>query len=135
MKKNIIFSIIFIALSLFLFFFGLSAYKYYRALHVDAPIDPYLLVDIGTASIVRGDLTIHLDASEKYNLLENDTIITRENSEGTVFWPDRSTTHLGANSALTIHTMKVAADYMSIHLEMSLTQGKMYSNIVRTLYP
>lgn len=72
---------------------------------------------------------------DEYNLLENDTVITREKSEATIYWPDRSTTYLGENSAFTIHTMKVSADYTSIILEASLVQGKMYTSVVRTLYP
>ena len=135
MKKHIIFATLFSIISLFIVSFGISAYGYYKALHVDDPIDPYVLVHTGRTSIVRGDITINLDTSEEYRLLENDTIMTRDNSESIIFWPDRSTTHLGANSALTIHTMRVSADYTSLELEASLVQGKMYTNIVRTLFP
>ena len=50
-------------------------------------------------------------------------------------WPDHSTTRLGANSRLTIDRMQVADDYSKIELVATLESGKVWSNIVRTLYP
>ena len=114
---------------------GVSAYKYYRAIHADDPIDPYLLVDSGAARIVRGDVTISLSEHEKYSLKEKDTIITQEKSEATLFWPDRSTTQLGAETTFAINKMQVAEDYSKIELEATLMQGKIYTDMIRTLYP
>ncbi len=52
-----------------------------------------------------------------------------------ILWPDHSTTRLGANSRLTIERMRVADDYSQIELVAVLESGKVWSNIVRTLYP
>lgn len=52
-----------------------------------------------------------------------------------IAWPDHSTTRLGAQSRLTIIRMRVADDYSHIELVASLESGKIWSNIVRTLYP
>jgi hypothetical protein len=52
-----------------------------------------------------------------------------------IAWPDHSTTRLGANSRLTIKQMRVADDYSKIELVAVLENGKVWSNIVRTLYP
>ncbi|MBB1554566.1 FecR domain-containing protein [Candidatus Gracilibacteria bacterium] len=124
-----------ILVTIFLTAMGVSAYKYYRAIHADDPIDPYLLVDSGAARIVRGDVTISLSEHEKYSLKEKDTIITEEKSEATLFWPDRSTTQLGAETTFAINKMQVAEDYSKIELEATLMQGKIYTDMIRTLYP
>lgn len=121
--------------TIFITAMGVSAYKYYRAIHADDPIDPYLLVDSGAARIVRGDVTISLSEHEKYSLKEKDTIITQEKSEATLFWPDRSTTQLGAETTFAINKMQVAEDYSKIELEATLMQGKIYTDMIRTLYP
>ena len=62
-------------------------------------------------------------------------VLTRPSSEATIFWPDRSTTHLGENSKLVIERMRVASDYSHIELVVSLEKGKVWSNMIRTLYP
>lgn len=72
---------------------------------------------------------------ESYDVHEGDIIITRVDSQAVIAWPDHSTTRLGAQSRLTIIRMRVAADYSHIELIASLESGKIWSNIVRTLYP
>ena len=133
--KKFFLAISVILVTIFITAMGVSAYKYYRAIHADDPIDPYLLVDSGTARIVRGDVTISLSEHEKYSLKEKDTIITQEKSEATLFWPDRSTTQLGAETTFAINKMQVAEDYSKIELEATLMQGKIYTDMIRTLYP
>lgn len=133
--KKFFLAISVILVTIFLTAMGVSAYKYYRAIHADDPIDPYLLVDSGAARIVRGDVTISLSEHEKYSLKEKDTIITEEKSEATLFWPDRSTTQLGAETTFAINKMQVAEDYSKIELEATLMQGKIYTDMIRTLYP
>ena len=133
--KKFFLAISVILVTIFITAMGVSAYKYYRAIHADDPIDPYLLVDSGAARIVRGDVTISLSEHEKYSLKEKDTIITQEKSEATLFWPDRSTTQLGAETTFAINKMQVAEDYSKIELEATLMQGKMYTDMIRTLYP
>ncbi|GEM_PF-856074 len=133
--KKFFLAISVILVTIFITAMGVSAYKYYRAIHADDPIDPYLLVDSGAARIVRGDVTISLSEHEKYSLKEKDTIITQEKSEATLFWPDRSTTQLGAETTFAINKMQVAEDYSKIELEATLMQGKIYTDMIRTLYP
>ncbi len=72
---------------------------------------------------------------EKYDIEEGDVVLTKANSQATVFWPDSSTTHLGEDTKMIIDTMKVSDDYSKIQLEARLEKGKVWSNIVRTLYP
>jgi len=62
MKKNILSVLFFIVLGVCISVFGYSTYQYYRAIHADDPIDPYLLVDMGVG--------------ERYNLQEKDILIT-----------------------------------------------------------
>lgn len=121
--------------AVFVISMGYSAYGYYKAIHADDPIDPYLLVDVGSARIVRGNVTIQLDASEKYYIQEKDTIMVHSESESTIFWPDHSTTQLGADSTFAIVKMQVADDYSKIEIEATLMEGKIYTNMIRTLYP
>lgn len=118
-----IFSWIFIILTtVFVIAFGHTTYRYYQALHSDDPIDPYLAVETGSATIVRGKDAIDMVQPETYDLKENDVILTRDDSQAVVYWPDHSTTRLGANSRLTIHKMEVASDYSKIELVASLEQ-------------
>ncbi len=58
-----------------------------------------------------------------------------EDSQALLAWPDHSTTRLGPNSRLIIERMRVADDYSKIELVATLENGKVWSNIVRTLYP
>ncbi len=84
---------------------------------------------------MRGNITIQLDTSEQYNIQEKDTIIVHPESESTIFWPDHSTTQLGSDSTFAIQKMQVADDYSKIEIEATLLQGKIYTNMIRTLYP
>lgn len=133
--KKYIFAVCSVALAALVVAFGVSAYDYYRALHADDPIDPYIFVEKGMVSIVRGSLAIDLSRDERYDLIENDTVITQDATEATIFWPDRSTTRLGENTKFAIQVMKVADDYSKIELEATLLEGKAHTNIIRTLYP
>ncbi len=61
MKKNILLSLLLGGLAIFIVLFGLKAYQFYSFLHMDDPIDPYLQVLAGQATIVRGeDLAIDM---------------------------------------------------------------------------
>ena len=135
MKKNILFFLVAPIVMIFLILFGMTTYHYYQAIHSDDPIDPYLAVEMGSATIVRGDIAIDMEVSDTYILRESDIIITRAASQAVLHWPDHSTTRLGADSRLTIDRMRVAQDYSSIELVASLENGKVWSNMVRTIYP
>jgi hypothetical protein len=76
MKKNILSVLFFIVLGVCISVFGYSTYQYYRAIHADDPIDPYLLVDTGSATIIRRELAIDMGVGERYNLQEKDILIT-----------------------------------------------------------
>lgn len=134
MKKILIFLAIAFA-SIFVGMFGYYAYSYYQALHIDDPIDPYLWVEIGQSTLVRGDVAFDVKEQNEMLIQEWDTIITNPHSEASIFWPDRSITRLGADSQFVVHKMRVAQDYSKIEIEASLLNGKVYSNITRTLYP
>ena len=135
MKSNFWF-LVFIAIALvFISFFGATTYRYYQAIHSDDPITPYLSVESGKATIARGDTAIDLIAPESYDIREGDIIITSSASLSSVFWPDHSVTRLGPSTRLTIERMRVADDYSKIELVAVLENGKVWSNIIRTLYP
>ncbi|PID83739.1 hypothetical protein CSB09_04705, partial [Candidatus Gracilibacteria bacterium] len=135
MKKNILLYIILIFLSVFVIAFGFTAYKYYIAIHADDPIQPYVAAHDGQITVVRGDIAIDMQHQENYSLEEGDVVLTQQDSQATVFWPDRSTTQLGNNTKMIIDVMRVSSDYSEIKLEARLEKGKVWSNIVRTLYP
>lgn len=133
--KKFLFILFSLFVAVFVTLFGISAYHYYAALHVDDPIDPYVSVLSGEVTVVRGEFAVDMEAPETYRLREGDVIITKKNSEATIFWPDRSTTHLSEESKLVIERMRVTQDYSSIELVASLERGKIWTNIIRTLYP
>lgn len=72
---------------------------------------------------------------DRYNLLEEDIIITPANSLAVIKWPDKSETRIGSSSRLKIDRMKVARDYSSIEIEFSLEDWQIWSTVVRTIYP
>jgi FecR protein len=133
MYKNLITSILLALGLVFVIALSVTTYRYYQAIHSDDPIDPYLSVEEGTATITRGDIAIDMTQPETYDLREQDIIITHAHSQAVVAWPDHSTTRLGPDSRLTIQRMRVAADYSHIELVASLESGQAWSNIVRAL--
>ncbi len=135
MKNNILFTIFTIIVSIFVIAFGMTTYRYYQAIHSDDPINPYLAVEKWNATIARGEVAIDMNTPETYGVREWDIIIIHEDSQALIAWPDHSTTRLGANSRLIIERMRVAEDYSKIELVATLENGKVWSNIVRTLYP
>lgn len=135
MKKNILSLLLAIILLIFISFFGYSTYQYYRAIHADDPIQPYLLVDSGSATIVRDTLAIDMVMGDRYNLRERDILITSLDSLATVHWPDRSMTRIGGGSRMVIDRMYVELDYSRIEIAYSLENGKVWNTVVRTLYP
>ncbi len=136
MKKNILLSVFFLLLAIFIVVFGYKAYGYYSMLHSDDPIDPYLRVVDWDATIVRGrDLAIDIGSGSTYAIQEGDIIITRDSSLAFINWPDRSKTRLGSSTRLTVNRMRVARDYSSIEIEMKIEKGKIWSNVIRTIYP
>ncbi len=59
--KKIISLLLLIGAVIFIGFFTYTTYQYYTFLHSDDPIDPYLSVTSGNATIVRGnDLAIDM---------------------------------------------------------------------------
>lgn len=132
---KIIFPVVLFFLFLLVGFFGWSTYAYYEAIHSDDPIDPYVSVDSGAVTITRGDIAIDMVEWERYTLREKDIIITKKTTLAVVHWPDHSTTRIGANSRMTIDRMRVTEDYSSIEIELTLESGKIWNNVIRTIYP
>jgi hypothetical protein len=136
MKKNILVSLMLIGLLVFIIFFARTTYQYYQFLHSDDPVNPYVRVMDGNATIVRGeDLAIDMGSGETYEINEEDIIITKASSYALVNWPDRSKTRLWPNTRLIVKRMRVARDYSTIEIELAIEQGKIWTNVVRTMYP
>ena len=133
--QKLLIQILLAVFTAFVIFFGYSAYQYYVALHSDDPIVPYVFVEKGAATVVRGELAIDMTAGEQYDLSAEDTIITKKDTLAIVTWPDRSQTRLGGNSRMRIDRMTVAVDYSSIEIEFALEEGQAWSTVVRTIYP
>ncbi len=70
MLKNILITIGAIIVTIFIVAFGMTTYRYYQAIHSDDPIDPYLLVEEGQATITRGDIAIDMITPESYDIRE-----------------------------------------------------------------
>lgn len=135
LMQKLLLRILFAIFLAFFLFFSFSAYQYYSALHSDDPIVPYLFVESGTATIVRGEIAIDMVKNDRYDLIEKDIIITGKQSLAIVTWPDKSQTRLGASSRMRIDRMQVARDYTSIEIEFALEEGQIWSTVVRTIYP
>lgn len=60
MYKNLIISILLVLGLVFVIALSVTTYRYYQAIHSDDPIDPYLSVEDGTATITRGDIAIDM---------------------------------------------------------------------------
>lgn len=133
--KKLLLRILFAIFFAFFLFFTFSAYHYYLAIHSDDPIVPYILIERWSATVVRGDIAIDMIWGDRYNLHEKDTIITGKESLAIVTWPDRSETRIGASSRMRIDRMQVARDYTSIEIEFALEEWKVWSTVVRTIYP
>jgi hypothetical protein len=59
-----------LAVAAFVVAFGYSAYGYYHALHSDDPIDPYVSVVSGDATVTRGTFSVDFVESDRYTLVE-----------------------------------------------------------------
>lgn len=66
--QKLFFRILFAIFFVFFLIFSHSAYQYYVAIHSDDPIVPYLLVEVGTSTIVRGDIAIDMTQGDRYDL-------------------------------------------------------------------
>lgn len=122
LMQKLLLRILLAILFAFFLFFSYSAYQYYRALHSDDPIIPYILVEQGTATVVRGEMAIDMTRGDRYDLSEKDIIITKKETLAIVTWPDKSQTRLGSNSRMQIDRMQVAQDYSSIEVEFALIE-------------
>jgi hypothetical protein len=135
MKKNILFLVWVILLLVFISFFGYSTYQYYRAIHADDPIDPYLRVSSGSVTIVRHELAIDMTIGDRYNLMEKDILITGHDGLAMIHWPDRSITRIGSESRMVITRMHTEEDYSRIEISYDLEKWKVWNTVIRTLYP
>lgn len=133
--SKLLLRILFAGLFAIFLFFLVSAYQYYQALHSDDPIVPYIVVESGQATVVRGDIAVDMESTNRYDLKEKDIIVTKKNTLAIVHWPDHSETRLGSESRMQIERMRITRDYSSIEVEFALEQGQVWSTVVRTIYP
>jgi hypothetical protein len=117
----------------FLSLFSWSAYSYYGAIHADDPIDPILLVDDGSAKIIRWDTAYHLVKDESYELEDGDKVETARASRATITWPDKSVTRMGADTRIVIRKMFASERYDDIRIAYDMERGKVWNTIIRTL--
>lgn len=68
--KKFLFLVFSLLVAIFVTLFGISAYQYYTALHIDDPIDPYVSVLTGEVTVVRGELAVDMETGEIYRLRE-----------------------------------------------------------------
>ena len=132
---NIRFLILFISgvSIIFISIFGVSAYRYYTALHADDPIDPVFLMEQGSGKIIRQDTAIILGEAEKYIIQTDDIIETASQSYGTITWPDKSITRLGEDTRIIVRKMQVSRNYENIEISYDMKRGKVWNTVIRLL--
>jgi len=59
--KKFLLSLFMILVAVVVSFFGYAAYQYYLAIHADDPIDPYISVLSGYATVTRGQLAVDME--------------------------------------------------------------------------
>ena len=98
-------------------------------------IDPYLLCTTGTTIIGREEgKKISLKENNKENLKPNDRIRTLASSTAVIFWADGSVTRLSENTNISLIELRSNPNG-STQVEISMSEGKTWSNIVRMLDP
>ena len=131
------FRIFFLSLCIFLVgigvMFWISSYDYYKAIHVDDPVQPTFMVHTGNATIIRWETAFDLTEKEELPLETGDAIETRTKSQGMITWPDHSVTRLGENTRVVVSQMEVSQNYDSIKISMDLKRWKTWNNVVRTM--
>jgi hypothetical protein len=76
-----------------------------------------------------------MGSGETYPLRSSDIIISKEASYALLTWPDQSITRLAPSTRLVIEKMEVTDDYGRIEIEFSIENGKVWTHVVRTMYP
>lgn len=118
---------------IFISIFGVSAYRYYVALHADDPIDPVFFMEQGSGKIIRQDTAIILDEAEKYIIQTDDIIETASQSYGTITWPDKSITRLGEDTRIIVRKIQVSRNYENIEISYDMKRGKVWNTVIRLL--
>ena len=98
-------------------------------------INPYVLCTAGTTIIGREEgKKISLKENSKEDLKPNDRIRTLASSTAVIFWADGSVTRLSENTNISLLELRSDPNG-STQVEISMSEGKTWSNIVRMLDP
>lgn len=98
-------------------------------------INPYVLSTQGKTIVKSGDgSTATLDAQQKKDISADDRIRTLANSAATIFWADGSVTRLGEKTNVSVLELKTNPN-QSTQVDFSISEGKSWSNLARSLDP
>jgi len=98
-------------------------------------INPYVLSTQGKTIVKSGDgATATLDAQQKKEIRSDDRIRTLANSAATIFWADGSVTRLGEKTNVSVLELKTNPN-QSTQVDFSISEGKSWSNLARSLDP
>lgn len=99
---------------------------------------PHVLCHSGITVITRTsgaeENSVKFGPNESRDVVEGDTVSTKELSTATIFWPDGSVTRMGEKTTVKINRMDANSDRTSIHIDFSLAEGKTWSNVVSYLF-
>ena len=76
-----------------------------------------------------------LKTGESQILRVGDVIKTLPRSRATIFWADGSVTRMAEKTSITITSLQVSNDLSSVQIRFETTQGKTWSNVIRSLLP
>lgn len=98
-------------------------------------MSPYVLATQGKTVVKssKGE-TVTLETQQKKNILVDDKIRTLAESAATIFWIDGSITRLGENTSISVLELKKSAGE-STQVDFSISEGKSWSNLARSLDP
>ncbi len=133
MNIRFFFLLLWICSIIFTIFFGWNAYGYYKAIHADDPIEPFLAIEVGNGKIIRDNEAILLTGKESYILKKDDIIETSHSTFWVITWPDKSITRLGENSRIVIRKMQVSRNYADIQISYDMKRGKVWNTVIRAL--
>lgn len=68
-----------------------------------------------------------------FEIAPGDRIETATGSSASISWPDGSLTRMSELTSVIIRTMEVSGDLTTIQIEMSLQNGKTWTNVIRYL--
>jgi hypothetical protein len=98
-------------------------------------MNPYILSTQGKTIIKNSNgKTTTLENHQKKDIQADDQIETLENSLATIFWIDGTVTRLGESTSISVLELKNGVGD-STQVDFSISKGKSWSNLSRTLDP